>query len=588
MKKQILIALAFLVNFAFPALAYDFQAGNLLYTIIGTDPPEVSVYRHIDGTMAQGQLVIPETVEHEGVIYDVTIIGKNAFNGCELLSGNIVIPNSVREILAGAFYNCKGFSGDLVIPNSVLRINIDSSPDNTVPGAFENCTGFDGRLVLSNSLEIIGDAQGGGCFSGCCNLIGELELPYSIKYIGKSAFCGCGGFTGVLAIPESVDEISHNAFSSCLGIENVIFPNTPFQMGDQLFAGCTGLTDIYLPEGWFSTGAYTFTYCTGLKSVLLPESMVEIERGAFSNCHNLLSINFPDALRMIGNNAFGYCSKLINICLPDSLEVVSISAFSHCDSLYGRIVIPDKVEELPWFAFSSCTGITKFVLGKSIQYISECAFEDTTIDTIMLRAIVPPELDRRGVWHFPEDVSIIVPCGTLEAYQNAEGWSDFTNIQEGNTYIVSVSSENEALGETWISKEAICEDMSVEVEAIPNEGCSFLYWEADGEQVLAENPYSFILERDTRLVAHFSGTGVAERGSVCVIYPNPARNQLRLQYSPDVQPKLVELYDLQGRLVRTQRKSFETLNLQGLATGQYVMKVAMEDGKTFTDKVVKE
>ena len=71
-------------------------------------------------------------------------------------------------------------------------------------------------------------------------------------------------------------------------------------------------------------------------------------------------------------------------------------------------------------------------------------------------------------------------------------------------------------------------------------------------------------------------------------YPNPAQDRLRLQYSPDVQPKQVELYDLQGRLVRSQSQGLESVDLQGLASGQYLMKVTLEDGKSFTDKVVKE
>ena len=73
-----------------------------------------------------------------------------------------------------------------------------------------------------------------------------------------------------------------------------------------------------------------------------------------------------------------------------------------------------------------------------------------------------------------------------------------------------------------------------------------------------------------------------------MFYPNPAQGQLHLQYSPDVQPKQVELYDLQGRLVRSQRQGLESLDMQGLASGQYLMKVTLEDGKSFTDKVVKE
>ena len=71
-------------------------------------------------------------------------------------------------------------------------------------------------------------------------------------------------------------------------------------------------------------------------------------------------------------------------------------------------------------------------------------------------------------------------------------------------------------------------------------------------------------------------------------YPNPAKDQLHLQYSPDVQPACIELYDLQGRLVHKQSQGLEQIGLQGLTVGQYLMKVTMEDGKTFTDKVVKE
>ena len=71
-------------------------------------------------------------------------------------------------------------------------------------------------------------------------------------------------------------------------------------------------------------------------------------------------------------------------------------------------------------------------------------------------------------------------------------------------------------------------------------------------------------------------------------WPNPVQDQMSLKYSPDVQPQTIELFDLQGRLVRSQTANFESLSMAGLAAGQYVMKVTMEDGKVFTDKVVKE
>ena len=45
---------------------------------------------------------------------------------------------------------------------------------------------------------------------------------------------------------------------------------------------------------------------------------------------------------------------------------------------------------------------------------------------------------------------------------------------------------------------------------------------------------------------------------------------------------------MQGRLVLTQRNGLENLNLQGLASGTYTMRVTLEGGNVFSDKVIKE
>ena len=71
-------------------------------------------------------------------------------------------------------------------------------------------------------------------------------------------------------------------------------------------------------------------------------------------------------------------------------------------------------------------------------------------------------------------------------------------------------------------------------------------------------------------------------------YPNPVKEQMRMQFSPDVQPVRVELYDLQGRLVRVQSDGFESVDMSRLPVGTYMMHVTLEDGTVFSDKVVKE
>lgn len=93
------------------------------------------------------------------------------------------------------------------------------------------------------------------------------------------------------------------------------------------------------------------------------------------------------------------------------------------------------------------------------------------------------------------------------------------------------------------------------------------------------------------MLNHDGTVGVSEGGVEVrpyTFYPNPAQSELHLQYSPDITPTSIDLYDLQGRLVRSQSTRLESLNMEGLAAGQYVLKVVMEDGKAYTDKVVKE
>ena len=91
---------------------------------------------------------------------------------------------------------------------------------------------------------------------------------------------------------------------------------------------------------------------------------------------------------------------------------------------------------------------------------------------------------------------------------------------------------------------------------------------------------------------HHDGTVGVSEGDVIVhpytLYPNPAQSQLRMALSPDVQPSLVELYDLQGRRILSQGNAFERIDMSRLPVGIYTLRVTLQDGQVFSDKVVKE
>ena len=473
MKKQLTLffALAIATALSVPVLAQDFQSGDLLYEIISNDPPEVSLLGHVDGQNAQGELLIPETVEHDGLVYTVAEIRQSAFFRCGGLTGNLNIPGTVRAIRQLAFYECVGLTGTLVFPDSMRQIEI---------GAFTNCTGFTGTLSFPNSLMALGDYTGPfpgeylpdygtfegcigfdrlelpeslefigpSCFANCSNLKGQLTIPEGTKIIAENAFEHCIGFTGTLVIPESMLSVRDYAFMGCIGIEDVILPGhdvfyvylypsyyTENQLSYYVFSGCEGLTHVEIRDGLVKLGGRTFANCSNLVSVHLPESLRVIGSNCFDHCLSLSEINLPKGLTTIGNGAFTQCISLTHIVLPDSLTML-VDVFRDCSGLIGDMVVPDQVQKVFLLAFAGCEGLERVILGRSVNYVSEAAFENTQLESLVIRATTPPELDRSEYphgWHFTEDIPIIVPCGTLEAYQNAEGWSEFTNIREGNT-----------------------------------------------------------------------------------------------------------------------------------------------------------
>ncbi len=192
-------------------------------------------------TKYTGKVVIPETIEYDGVTCSVTSIEDYAFNGCSGLT-SVIIPNSVTSIGGAAFFRCSGLIS-VVIPNSVTSIG---------DAAFDGCSGLT-SIVIPNSVTSIGDYA----FYNCSGLT-SVVIPKSVTTIERSAFEDCSGLTSVV-IPKSVTSIGDWAFSSCSGLETVTIGSGVKNVGSGTFAKCENLTDVYcLATAVPSTGSNAF------------------------------------------------------------------------------------------------------------------------------------------------------------------------------------------------------------------------------------------------------------------------------------------------------------------------------------------
>ena len=201
---------------------------------------EAKVIQNKNYPYYSGDIVIPETVEYEGVSCNVTSISDRAFFQCYSLT-SMKIPSSVTSIGNQAFFGCSGLTS-MTIPNSVTSIGSE---------AFNSCSFT--SVSIPNSVTSIG----GGAFRLCSRLT-SVTIPNSVTSISSYTFSDCSGLTSV-TIPNSVTAIESNAFSGCTGLTTVTIGNSVTEINIQAFANCSSLTDIYcLAENVPSTDSDAF------------------------------------------------------------------------------------------------------------------------------------------------------------------------------------------------------------------------------------------------------------------------------------------------------------------------------------------
>jgi hypothetical protein len=407
-----------------------------------------------------------------------TSIGKHSFRGCTGLT-SFSIPSSVDQIGIYAFFSCINLA-QIELPASVTAI---------ADFAFYNCHGFS-TFPLTSSIKSIGESA---FFN--CGYVTTLTIPSSVTSIGKNAFENCFGLSSI-SIPSSVTSIGDNAFENCQSLTSVVLPSSMTSISDYVFYGCGKLKSVTIPTSVKSIGKCAFQYCgslasltipssvtsindeaffeSGLTSVTIPSSVTFLGDGAFCDCNSLTSVSIPSSITSISNNTFLRCKNLTSITIPSSVTSIGIWAFEGCTKLTS-VTIPASVISLGGCIFNGCSGLTSVTISSSATSLGYRAFGGcyrlTSISIPYSVKSIGPEafyycsglksiysysitpIDLRTSLSVFENVDkttciLYVPAGSKSAYQAADQWKDFANIQEfGDYLILSKTSVNLSFAE---------------------------------------------------------------------------------------------------------------------------------------------
>ena len=399
--RALFLSLAVLLSL--PMLAVEVEIDGINYDLVA-EAKQATVVSKSD--KYSGEIVIPESVEHEGIAYSVTSIGERAFDWCSGLT-SVTIPNSVTSIGDGAFSFCTGLTS-VTIPNSVTSLG---------EMAFESCKGLT-----------------------------SVTIPNSVTSIGYATFCNCLSLTSV-TIPNSVTSIGDEAFEKCSALTSVTIGNSVESIGRFAFRYCSGLTSVTIPNSVKSIGLLAFYDCNGMTSLTISNSVTTIEFGSFMYCSGLTSVTIPNSVTIIEEDAFGYCSGLTSVTIGDSVEEIGDEVFKNCTGLTS-VTIPNSVKIIGERAFKDCTGLTSVTIGNSVKSIEDGAFYGCSkLLEVYCYAETMPSAFRNAFDSTPmANATLHVPAASIHVYKANTPWSGFGNIVAlPNEFSLTVSSAGYAV-----------------------------------------------------------------------------------------------------------------------------------------------
>ena len=363
-------------------------------------------------------------------------IQERAFNNCDAIT-NITIPASVTTIESSAFWN---MDADITVTIEDGETPLTLNCGGTYYPIFEwnnTVTAYVGRNIVRT-----GNYANRPTFD---NSLVSLTFGPKVTAIGDNEYLDCSNLEGPVYGLANVESIGVKAFKNCQKITAIELGTKLATLGEYAFQDCQLLGSIALPGTLKKIPTEAFGNCFALGTVTLGEGIEEIGNGAFYNTDALTEITIPASVKKIGRAPF-YCKNaqaMTRMIIADSdtpLEFANVTSGYN----YGLANLNDDVT-LDYFYLGrdinrastqhsllyNCKDIE---IGPKVTNIDQLFYNtgdgSAHVENVKVHGLTPIAIST-DPFHSNTyaNATLWVPGGTKAAYQAADFWKNFTNIQ---------------------------------------------------------------------------------------------------------------------------------------------------------------
>ena len=365
-------------------------------------------------------------------------------DGCDNIEA-LLLPPNLATIHDCAFGNLPYKSGKLTsrLPN-LKEITIPASVTSIGGYVFAGCKSLQTVIFEKGSqMTELGTAEakngnplwGQYIFAGTTSLK-TVVLPEKLTTIGISCFENSS--VTEIDLPSSVKAIGKRAFKNCDNIKDAGLSANLVYLGDEAFYDCDSLETADLAFGLDYLGFRAFAYCRQLKKAYIPATVTGISGNPFMGCTGVESLELdPDSVDFVLVDGVLYDAAMQTLIyypasltaetfeIPDTVSQIAAGAFA--GARLKSIFMSERITEISSYAFQD-SSIEIITLHRGIMAIGDNAFAGmANLKEIFIEGGVDCNMSANAFVMLIDDVNIYFTNYTYDEIVEEVGYAWFTN-----------------------------------------------------------------------------------------------------------------------------------------------------------------